>query len=122
MSDLPSRTDKPWGHELLWAKTDQYVGKVLHVEAGQRLSVQYHDRKDESNLVLRGRLKLLRGTSADDLTETIVGEGDCWRNRAGEVHTIEAIEDADVVEVSTPQLDDVVRLEDGYGREGTSAP
>ena len=121
MSDLPSRTDKPWGHELLWARTDQYVGKILHVRAGQRLSIQYHDRKDESNLVLRGRLKLLKGTAPDELTETVVGAGDCWRNRPGEIHTIEAIEDADVLEVSTAHLDDVVRLSDSYGREGTSA-
>jgi mannose-6-phosphate isomerase-like protein (cupin superfamily) len=116
MSDLPERTDKPWGYELLWARTEHYAGKILHVDAGHRLSVQYHDRKDESSYVLRGRLKLLKGTSADDLEETEIGEGHCWRNEPGEVHTIQAIEDSDVLEVSTPHLDDVVRLADHYGR------
>ncbi|MDQ4124789.1 MAG: cupin [Actinomycetota bacterium] len=119
---LPVRIDKPWGHEIWWAWTDDYVGKILHVNAGHRLSVQYHERKDETSYVLRGRLTLLKGTSADDLVETEVAEGSQWRNRPGEVHTIEALEDADVLEVSTPHLDDVVRLSDSYGREGTSAP
>jgi len=120
--DLPIRVDKPWGHEVWWAWTEQYVGKLLHVRAGHRLSVQYHEHKDETSYVLRGRLRLLKGESADSLVETVVVEGDRWRNRPGEVHTIEAIEDADVVEVSTPHLDDVVRLSDSYGREGTNAP
>ena len=92
------------------------------MKAGQRLSVQFHERKDESSLDLRGRLKLLKGASDGDLSETVVGEGDCWRNEAGEVHTIEAIEDADVVEVSTPELDDVVRLGDRYGRADAALP
>jgi mannose-6-phosphate isomerase-like protein (cupin superfamily) len=113
---LPGRTDKPWGYEILWAHTDQYVGKILHVDAGHRLSVQYHEDKDESSYVLKGRLKLLKGPSADELSETVIEEGHCWRNRPGEIHTIEAIEDADVLEVSTNHLDDVVRLEDRYGR------
>ena len=120
--DLPIRIDKPWGHEIWWAWTDQYVGKILHVRAGHRLSVQYHERKDETSYVLRGRLTLLKGEAADALEATEVGEGSQWRNRPGEVHTIEAIEDADVLEVSTPHLDDVVRLSDSYGREGTSSP
>ena len=120
--ELPARVDKPWGHELIWAATDEYVGKILHVKAGHRLSVQYHERKDETSYVLRGRLHLLKGPSADDLSSTEVGEGAQWRTRPGEIHTIEAIEDADVLEVSTPHLDDVVRLTDAYGREGTSAP
>jgi quercetin dioxygenase-like cupin family protein len=120
--DLPVRIDKPWGHEIWWAWTDDYVGKILHVKAGQRLSVQYHERKDETSYVLSGRLTLLKGTSADDLTETLVEPGSQWRNLPGEVHTIEAIEDADVLEVSTPHLDDVVRLSDSYGREGTNKP
>jgi mannose-6-phosphate isomerase len=120
--DVPLRVDKPWGYELWWAWTDHYVGKILHVEAGHRLSVQYHEHKDETSYVLRGRLKLFKGRSADELVESGVGEGAQWRNMPGEVHTIEAIEDADVLEVSTPHLDDVVRLSDGYGREGTNAP
>ena len=120
--DIPVRVDKPWGHELWWAWTDQYVGKILHVRAGHRLSVQYHERKDETSYVLSGRLTLLKGATAEDLVATEVRPGSQWRNLPGEVHTIEAIEDADVLEVSTPHLDDVVRLSDGYGRAGTSAP
>jgi quercetin dioxygenase-like cupin family protein len=119
---LPARIDKPWGYEIWWAWTDHYVGKILHVDRGHRLSVQFHEHKDETSYVLRGRLKLFKGTSADDLEETEVREGAQWRNLPGEVHTIEAIEDADVLEVSTPHLEDVVRLVDSYGREGTSAP
>ena len=116
------RVEKPWGHETIWAHTDRYVGKILHIKAGHALSVQYHERKDETSYVLRGRLTLYKGTTADDLQTTPVEPGAQWRNRPGEVHTIEAIEDADVLEVSTPHLDDVVRLSDSYGREGTNAP
>ena len=119
--DLPRRVDKPWGHELWYALTDRYAGKILHVEAGHRLSLQFHHDKDESSYLLSGRLLLIKGTSADDLVETEVGPGHTWRNRPGEVHTIEAIEDAQVLEVSTPEIDDVVRLSDSYGREGTTA-
>ena len=114
--DLPRHVDKPWGHELWYALTDRYAGKILHVEAGHRLSLQYHNNKDESNYLLAGRLKLVKGTHADDLVETEIGPGHTWRNAPGEIHTIEAIEDADVLEVSTPELDDVVRLVDRYGR------
>jgi mannose-6-phosphate isomerase len=120
--DLPHRVDKPWGYEIWWAWTEDYVGKILHVDAGHRLSLQYHEQKDETSYVLRGRLVLTRGPSQDEVDTREVGEGDAWRNRPGDVHTIEAIEDSDVLEVSTPHLDDVVRLQDHYGREGTSAP
>ena len=120
-NDLPVRIDKPWGHEIWWAWTDQYVGKILHVDAGHRLSVQYHEHKDETSYVLRGSLTLFKGESADALTETPVGPGAQWRNLPGEIHTIEAIEDAQVLEVSTNHLDDVVRLTDSYGRQGTTA-
>jgi quercetin dioxygenase-like cupin family protein len=119
---LPTRIEKPWGYEIWWAWTDQYVGKILHVRAGHRLSVQYHERKDETSYVLRGKLTLYKGATADTLVTTPVAEGSQWRNLPGEIHTIEAIEDADVLEVSTPHLDDVVRLSDSYGREGTSTP
>lgn len=119
---LPHRVDKPWGHEIWWALTDDYAGKILHVNAGERLSLQYHEHKDETSYVLSGRLLLVRGPSADELTEVEIGPGFSWRNPPGLVHTIEAIDDADVLEVSTPHLDDVVRLTDRYGREGTSAP
>jgi len=117
---LPRRVEKPWGHEIWWAATDQYVGKILHVNKGHRLSLQYHEFKDESSYVLSGRLILVQGPSQDAITERPVGVGDVWRNTPGTVHTIEAIEDSDVLEVSTPFLEDVVRLKDDYGREGTS--
>src|SRR3954447_26009427 len=120
--DLPNRVEKPWGHELWWALTDAYAGKILHIEAGQKLSLQFHERKDESAYLMSGRLLLTKGSSEDELTSVEVGPGAVWRNMPGEVHTIEALEDSEVLEVSTPELDDVVRLSDNYGREGTSAP
>jgi mannose-6-phosphate isomerase-like protein (cupin superfamily) len=119
---LPHRVDKPWGHELWWAVTDAYAGKILHVAQGHRLSLQLHEHKDESAYLVSGRLLLTKGPSEDDLTTVEMGAGDTWRNLPGEVHTIEAIEDCEILEVSTPELDDVVRLTDSYGREGTSAP
>jgi mannose-6-phosphate isomerase-like protein (cupin superfamily) len=119
---LPRRVEKPWGYELRYAHTDRYAGKLLHVDRGHRLSLQYHERKDETSYLLRGRLLLVKGEREDALWEQIVEPGTCWRNRPGDIHTVEALEDSDVLEVSTPELDDVVRLSDNYGREGTSAP
>ncbi|MBS1887688.1 MAG: cupin domain-containing protein [Actinobacteria bacterium] len=113
----PRRVEKPWGFELWWAQTPHYAGKLLHVDAGQGLSLQLHREKDESSYVLSGRLRLTRGPSADDLTSEDVGPGFAWRVEPGTVHTIEALEDSVVLEVSTPHLDDVVRLRDRYGRE-----
>jgi mannose-6-phosphate isomerase-like protein (cupin superfamily) len=120
--DLPIRVEKPWGYEIWYAWTDRYVGKLLHVKRGGRLSLQYHREKDESSYLLSGRLRLTRGPTPDRLTVTEIGPGHAWRNRPGEIHTIEGLEDADVLEVSTPEVDDVVRLADLYGREGTSTP
>src|SRR4051794_9154504 len=97
--DVPIRVDKPWGYEIWWAWTDTYVGKILHVAAGHRLSVQYHEHKDETSYVLSGRLKLLKGPSVEELTTVDVAPGSQWRNLPGEIHTIEAMEDADVLEV-----------------------
>ena len=119
---LPVRIEKPWGHEIWYAWTERYVGKILHVRRGHRLSLQYHREKDEASYLLRGRLLLTKGPSEDRLTVTEVGEGYAWRHRPGEIHTIEALEDSDVLEVSTPEVHDVVRLHDRYGREGTSHP
>ncbi|MBS1893018.1 MAG: cupin [Actinobacteria bacterium] len=113
----PQRVEKPWGHELWWAETPHYAGKILHVDVGQRLSLQMHREKDESSYLLSGRLLLTRGPSAEELTTEEIGPGFAWRVEPGTVHTIEALEDSDVLEVSTPQLDDVVRLQDRYGRE-----
>jgi mannose-6-phosphate isomerase len=119
---LPTRIEKPWGHELWWALTDAYAGKILHIDAGHKLSLQFHEQKDESAYLMSGRLLLTKGPSEDELTTVELGPGDAWRNVPGEVHTIEAVEDSEVLEVSTPELDDVVRLTDIYGREGTSTP
>ena len=116
----PRRVDKPWGYEIWWAVTDQYVGKILHVNRGHRLSLQYHEQKDETSYVLSGSLLLIQGESENALTERPVTVGDAWHNAPGVIHTIEAVEDSDVLEASTPFLDDVVRLKDNYGREGTS--
>ncbi len=113
----PRRIEKPWGYELWWAETPHYAGKILHVDAGQSLSLQMHREKDESSYVLCGRLLLTRGPSAEELTTEEVGPDFAWRVEPGTVHAIEALEDSDVLEVSTPQLDDVVRLRDRYGRE-----
>jgi mannose-6-phosphate isomerase len=112
----PTHVPKPWGHELWFAHTDSYAGKLLHVRAGHRLSLQFHERKDETSYLLSGRMLLCQGPSADDLFEREIGPGVAWRNEPGLVHTIEALEDAVVLEVSTPELDDVVRLTDRYGR------
>ncbi|MGC1166473.1 MAG: cupin [Solirubrobacterales bacterium] len=116
--ELPRRVDKPWGHELWFAQTDRYAGKLLHVRAGQRLSIQYHAEKDETSYLLSGRLRLSQGSSVDSLVTTELETGAAWRSEPGQVHTIEALEDVIVVEVSTPELDDVVRLADDYGRAG----
>ena len=140
---------KPWGHETIWAKTDRYVGKILFIKAGHALSVQYHNRKDETVYLLRGELKYWVATSGQRTTGTTptglrtagTGEtpvagrspipemsdvrlqvGDAFRLTPGTIHYMEAVTDCEVLEVSTPELDDVVRLKDRYGREGTSAP
>lgn len=109
---------KPWGFELWWAETDLYAGKVLHVEQGHRLSLQYHRRKDESCYLLSGRIRLVTGLSVDELETVELDPAACWRNRPGQIHTVEAIETSEILEVSTPHLDDVVRLLDDYGRTG----
>jgi mannose-6-phosphate isomerase-like protein (cupin superfamily) len=119
----PRRVEKPWGHELIWAHTDVYVGKVLFIKAGQSLSLQFHRDKDESWLIHAGRAKVELGSVGDPvLKEEIVAPGAAFRFRPGTVHRVTALEDTTILEASTPHLDDVVRLEDRYGREGTSEP
>lgn len=115
------RIAKPWGYEILWAHTDRYVGKVLHINAGQALSVQYHNHKDETVYLLKGEMKYWVKLG-DELEDVRLREGDAFRITPGTVHYMEAITDCDILEASTPELDDVVRLQDRYGREGTSAP
>jgi mannose-6-phosphate isomerase len=119
----PRRVEKPWGWELIWAHADAYVGKILFVRAGQSLSLQFHREKDESWYVESGRARLELGAVGDAVLNTeVVSAGACFRYRPGTVHRVTAIEDTTILEVSTPHLDDVVRLEDAYGRAGTSEP
>lgn len=144
---------KPWGHEIIWAQTDRYVGKILHIKAGHALSVQYHNRKDETVYLLSGDLKYWVATEGrvpraastgktpsglrtagtgetpvaarspiPDMADVRLRVGEAFRLTPGTIHYMEAVTDCDVLEVSTPELDDVVRLKDRYGREGTSAP
>ncbi len=118
----PRRVDKPWGSELIWALTDRYCGKVITIETGKRLSLQYHERKDEAILVTSGRLRLHLEDDAGELTSRELGPGEAAHVAIGRRHRYEAIERVELIEVSTPELDDVVRIEDDYGREGTSRP
>ena len=110
-----TRVDKPWGYELHWAKTERYVGKVLHVNAGHALSLQYHNRKDETIYLYAGKM-LFEVEENGQLTKREMGPGDIFHVTPKTVHRMTAIEDCDILEVSTPELDDVVRLEDRYGR------
>jgi mannose-6-phosphate isomerase len=123
---------KPWGHETIWAHTDRYVGKVLHIKAGQSLSLQYHNQKDETIHLLSGTMIYRVGTAdgrrqtagqlPPQLTVVELKAGESFRNEPGTIHQMEAVTDCVLLEASTPHLDDVVRLTDRYGREGTSAP
>ena len=112
---------KPWGHETIWAHTERYVGKILHIKAGEALSVQYHEQKDETVYLLAGEL-LYRVQQDGELRDMHLTVGQAFRITPGTVHQMEAVTDCDVLEVSTPELHDVVRLTDRYGRQGTSAP
>jgi len=119
----PRRVEKPWGWELIWAHTDLYVGKILFVRAGQSLSLQFHNVKDEAWYVESGRAQLELGEAGQGVLDTeVIAAGAAFHFVPGTVHRVTALEDTTIVEVSTPHLDDVVRLEDRYGREGTSAP
>ena len=119
----PRKVEKPWGWELIWALAEDYCGKILFVKAGESLSLQFHNVKDESWYVLEGRAKLELGSAGEPiLEEEVIAAGEAFRFRPGTVHRIRALEDTRILEVSTPHLDDVVRLEDRYGREGTDAP
>jgi mannose-6-phosphate isomerase len=117
-----TRVPKPWGEERHWALTDRYVGKLLVIEAGRRLSLQYHERKEESVLVLEGVLRLHLEDEYGTLTVRDLGPGEAAHVLAGRRHRFEAVARVVLVEVSTPELDDVIRIEDDFGREGTSAP
>jgi mannose-6-phosphate isomerase len=115
MTDLPYRVEKPWGYELIWARTDRYVGKILHIEPGHVLSLQYHHKKDESIYVLAGEI-ILRLQQGDTLIERRMAQGEAFHIPPKQVHQFEAVVASDLIEASTPELDDVVRLKDRYGR------
>ena len=123
MPEIPKRVEKPWGYEIWWARTDRYVGKILHVNRGESLSLQYHRVKDETILLQSGRMLFeTRPTKEGELTRIEMKPGDVFHIPPGTLHRMTGIEDCDILEVSTPELDDVVRLEDNYGRAGTSRP
>jgi mannose-6-phosphate isomerase-like protein (cupin superfamily) len=121
-ANLPvKRVPKPWGYELIFAKTARYVGKILHINRGESLSLQYHEIKEETLFVVAGELKLTIEIDGER-RELPLRAGEAFHIAPRTIHRMEAIEDTDVAEVSTPELDDVVRLEDRYGRSGTNAP
>ncbi|HLL06080.1 MAG TPA: cupin domain-containing protein [Myxococcaceae bacterium] len=113
------RVEKPWGYELIWAHTERYVGKLLHVKQGHKLSLQYHNKKDETIHVQSGKL-LFVVDEGQGLIEKEMNPGESYHIKPLTKHRMVAITDCDILEVSTPELDDVVRLEDAYGRQGTS--
>jgi mannose-6-phosphate isomerase len=114
---------KPWGHETIWAHTERYVGKILHINAGHELSVQYHNRKDETIYLLWGEIIYRVQRDGDDILDDVqLNVGESFRITPGTIHQMIAVTDCDVLEVSTPEVDDIVRLSDKYGREGTTEP
>lgn len=115
------RVAKPWGHEIVFAENERYAGKILHIDGGHSLSLQYHERKDETLYVLSGEVTLLVDIDGT-LTEKTLHPGEAFRVRPGQRHRLRSDAACELVEVSSPELDDVVRLEDAYGREGTTAP
>ncbi len=113
----PRKVDKPWGYELIWALTDVYCGKIIFVKAGESLSLQFHREKEESWLIQSGRAQIEMGTPGDKTPNSeVLGPGAAFHIRPGTIHRVKALEDTTILEVSTPQLEDVVRLEDRYGR------
>jgi len=110
------RVEKPWGYELRWALTDRYAGKILHIKKGEALSLQYHERKDEYQYVMKGSLDIEIGDLDGSLTIRRMTAGDTLHITPRTRHRLTAVEDTDIFEVSTPEIDDVVRLEDRYGR------
>ncbi len=113
----PKRVEKPWGYELWWGQTDRYVGKLLHVNAGHRLSLQYHVKKDETIHLWSGQLTLVLDEDGGGLREHVLQAGESYHVVPGTRHRMIAITDCDILEVSTPEVEDVVRLEDAYGRK-----
>lgn len=113
---LPRRTDKPWGFELLIAHTPKYAGKVIFVKAGCRLSFQYHRNKDESFYIFSGKVMIETSQNGEQPASSVVQPGNCIRIPPLTRHRMKAIEDTVLFEVSTPELEDIERLDDDYGR------
>jgi len=113
---LPQKTEKPWGFELLYARTPRYVGKIIFVKQGHRLSLQYHEKKDESMYIYQGKALMEMEGSDGEMVSAVAEPGYCVRIPPFTKHRIQAIEDTTLLEVSTPELEDVVRVEDDYGR------
>ncbi len=116
LKQTPRRVEKPWGFELIWAETEKYVGKLLHIRAGEALSLQYHEHKDETIHLLAGEMKFSAGASAQEVRDVDLRAGESFHVAPGTLHRMVAVTDCDVLEASTPHLGDVVRLEDRYGR------
>lgn len=116
MTSTPRRIEKPWGYEEIWAETPHYVGKILVVRGGHRLSLQHHEVKDETIRIASGRLLLSIESSGGVLEDRTLEEGQTARIRPGQRHRMRAITDVEIIEVSTPELDDIIRHEDDYGR------
>ena len=113
---LPRRVKKPWGEVLVWAETEDYLGRILRIRAGEAQSLHFHEERDETILLLRGKMILEVGAGVNSLHETRVREGEVMHLPAGLLHRIVATTDAEVLEVSTPDADDIVRVRDRYGR------
>lgn len=114
-----TKVDKPWGSELWWAQTDKYVGKILYIKKGYSLSLQHHEIKDETIMMLSGRMLLRIGSTLEEAFDCVPIEmvrGDVYHITPGTIHKMIALEDVEVLEVSTPEVDDVVRHQDDYGR------
>lgn len=109
---------KPWGREVWFARTNKYAGKVLEIKKGHRYSLQYHEKKQETQYIYKGKAKLTYGQNQDDLQEKILNAGDKFDVHPYTIHRLEALEDTEIFEVSTPDLEDVVKLQDDYGRTG----
>ncbi len=110
------RVEKPWGYELIWAKTAKYVGKILHINKGHKLSLQHHLTKEETILIHKGKIEFQYESDEGKLESTILSVGQAHNILPRRKHRMIALEDTDIFEVSTPELDDVVRFEDAYGR------
>ena len=115
--NLPRRTEKPWGYELLYGLTPKYAGKIIFVKKGHRLSYQYHEIKEETMYIQHGKAVMTMEGKNGAHGDTVVKAGDSIHIPPFTKHRIKALEDTTILEVSTAELEDVVRIEDDYGRK-----